>query len=71
MPVEPFDLRVRLVNIAARREEHQEAASELADETRRLVREAQREGMAMKEVARLLRIDRTTLYRTYLSAPAA
>lgn len=71
MPVEPFDLRVRLVNIAARREEHQEVASELADETRRLVREAQREGMAMKEVARLLRIDRTTLYRTYLSAPAA
>ena len=70
MPDARSELEARLRTLAqsrARATAHQKA---LAADIRRTVAEAQQAGISMSQVARLLELDRSTLYRTYLNGAA-
>jgi transcriptional regulator of acetoin/glycerol metabolism len=59
-------VRLRLRELGQQRVQHAAAGEELADEIKKTVREAQSSSVPLAEVARLLGLDRSTLYRTYL-----
>lgn len=61
------DLRL----LAQDRRVQADCAADLLRTTRTAVREAHRAGISMTEIARLLEIDRSSLYRTYASATRA
>lgn len=64
----PDLVRRRIESAAQRRDLHLIDGEALAAEIRALARDAQAVQIPMTELARLLHIDRSTLYRTYLNA---
>jgi DNA-directed RNA polymerase specialized sigma24 family protein len=72
MPVERSDiLRQRLAGLREQRRQARLADEELRERTRKAVREADEAGVPIAEIARLLQMDRSSVYRTYLDATAA
>ena len=66
MPVDPDKLRDELRQIGDRREDLDLARERLARDTRKAVRRARRvKGISMGEVAKLVGLDRTSLYQSY------
>lgn len=69
MPDARSDLvRQRLHQLAERRDQHLTTGEALAQEVRDLVADAQAVGLPLAEVARVLRMDRSAMYRTYVKA---
>ncbi len=66
MPAAPTDIAGRLSALAERRVERKEDDKALADDIRAAVKDAQKV-MPMTEIADRLGIDRSTIYRVYLS----
>lgn len=66
MPAALPDIATRLSALAGRRVEKQEDDKALADEIRAAVKDAQKV-MPMTEIATRLGIDRSTIYRVYLT----
>lgn len=58
--------RERLAQLADLRRAHLASAAHLANDVRRAVKVAQNAEIPLAEIARLLDMDRSTLYRTYL-----
>lgn len=67
MPGERSEVTIeeRLVDLGQRRLQHDAAGGELADEIRTTI-EAARRSLPLTEIARLLGMDRSGVYRTYL-----
>lgn len=61
------DIEVQLEALGVRRREQRQADKTLVTEIRRAVDAARESGVSMTRVSKLLGIDRTQLYRTYLS----
>jgi DNA invertase Pin-like site-specific DNA recombinase len=72
MPVIPSEraqeVRDQLLGAAERRRQLSSSSEALSDEIRQLVRDARAVSIPVAEVARLLEIDRSTLYRVYSDA---
>lgn len=68
-PTRP-DVRERLADLREARKEHREAQEELYADIRRAVRAAQKAGVPMAEIARILDMDRSSVYRTYVQTAA-
>lgn len=60
------EARRRLAALAKQRQRQDEGARALAEDIKEAVRSAQRV-LSTSEIARLLQMDRSTLYRTYLN----
>jgi DNA-directed RNA polymerase specialized sigma24 family protein len=56
----------RLSGLAQQRREHRVAQEELHERIRAAIREAQAAGVPVAEIARLLDMDRSSVYRTYV-----
>lgn len=61
------DIEVQLEALGVRRRKQRQADETLITEIRRAVDAARESGVSMTRVSKLLGIDRTQLYRTYLS----
>jgi transcriptional regulator of acetoin/glycerol metabolism len=69
MPVAPSNadrVRQRLADLGRQRAQHSAAGEELAEEIRKAVADARANNVPLAEAARLLGLDRSHLYRTYL-----
>jgi DNA invertase Pin-like site-specific DNA recombinase len=64
---DPEQIRERLRRVAERRRAAEREDDEIADEIRDSINEARDANISMTEVARLLEIDRTSMYRTYIN----
>jgi len=60
------DVRDELREIGERREQQKLAEEKLAHDTAAAIRRARRAKVSMTEVARLVRLDRTYLYRGFV-----
>jgi DNA invertase Pin-like site-specific DNA recombinase len=66
MPVTADEMiRQRLAGLARQRQEQRVAVDDLQERIRRAVADAQDLGVPMTEIARLLEMDRSSVYRTY------
>lgn len=63
-------IRQRLSGLREQRRQQRMVAEELAERTRAAVREAQEAGVPIAEIARLLDMDRSSVYRTYVQVAA-
>ena len=59
------DIRGKLTSIGVRRERIGRETEKLSRETRIAITEAREAGISMQEIADLVKLDRTNLYRTY------
>ncbi len=66
MPAAPTEITRRLEALAERRRERKQDDKDLAADITAAVKSAQK-AMPMTEIARLLDIDRSTIYRVYLT----
>lgn len=64
-PRKSEQLRAQLSELGRRRDEQ----ATLGDDIRAAVAAARQEGIAMTEIANLLRLDRSTVYRVYCGEP--
>lgn len=67
---ELVDVRQRLRGLAEQRQQDLVSTERLRERIRLTIRDAQEMGVPMTEIARLLRMDRSSVYRTYLDAAA-
>jgi DNA invertase Pin-like site-specific DNA recombinase len=63
------EVRSHLAELAQLRRRVRDEDEDIARDIRATLADARRLGMSMSEVARLLEIDRTGLYRTYINGP--
>lgn len=64
----PDEVRKRLEEAAQQRQLHHVSGEALAERIRTAVHDAQTVGVPIAECARILEMDRSTLYRVYLNA---
>ena len=62
--------RQRLSGLAEQRRQHRVAQDSLHESIRAAIRDAQAVGVPMTEIARLLGMDRSSVYRTYVETAA-
>lgn len=60
------EVRNLAIDLGYERDRHKAQGDEIAERIRQLAVEAKRVGMSRAELARLLGIDRTNLYKVYL-----
>jgi DNA invertase Pin-like site-specific DNA recombinase len=63
-------VRQRLSGLAEQRRQHRVAQDTLHESIRRAIRDAQAIGVSVTEIAKLLDMDRSSVYRTYVEAAA-
>jgi DNA invertase Pin-like site-specific DNA recombinase len=63
-------VRQRLSGLAEQRKQHRVAQDELHERIRATIRDAQALGVPVAEIARILEMDRSSVYRTYVEAAA-
>jgi len=63
-------VRQRLSGLAEQRRQHRVAQDTLHESIRNAIRDAQAVGVPMTEIARLLDMDRSSVYRTYVETAA-
>jgi hypothetical protein len=60
--------RKRLSGLRVQRAQQRVATDQLQERTRSAIRDAQAAGVPVAEIARLLDMDRSSVYRTYVQA---
>ena len=60
--------RRRLAGLREQRRQQRVATDQLQERTRNAIRDAQQVGVPVAEIARLLDMDRSSVYRTYVQA---